>query len=258
MRAFKKAGDLARRKSWEIRSREAGRQDTLYARVTTKSKYSFALHKLPREGTIVDVGIGEAVGIKETGAAKRFVGLDYNPNVLKIAREENPEMRKRLIRANATEIPFKNVSAITAFELIEHLSAKEKEMFLQGAKRALKNGGMLVISTPLSFRPKTLNPYHRGKELTLPQLKILLDKYFNKVEYYGMGEQPRTLGKRLAVRMQELLRAVDVLDIRKKVVPRRVRSITLQKLKGTTEIKSLLEYLKEGKLPETIVAVVKK
>ncbi|MFH1256376.1 MAG: class I SAM-dependent methyltransferase [Candidatus Diapherotrites archaeon] len=244
---------------YRLNSLESGSQGTPYARARIAAKYSFALKVLNGKNAILDVGVGKGFGIKETGSAKTFVGIDYNAGGLKLAQEYLLDLRGRLVNASATAIPFKNIKAITAFEVIEHLSAKEKGVFLAETSRALAKGGTLILSTPLHFGPiGSLNIFHWRKELTKVQLENLLGKYFKHVDFYGMGAQPRTAGKKIALRMQELLASVDPLEIRKLFLPRGFRNKVLGKIRGANEIKPLGEYEKEGIKPFTILAVARK
>ncbi|MFH1391061.1 MAG: class I SAM-dependent methyltransferase [Candidatus Diapherotrites archaeon] len=256
----RKAPARIRRYIDELRSKESGVGDTKQAIKQVNARYNFALERLPNKGTILDIGIGMGVGVSQTNSPEMFVGLDYNRKALGIAAQDNPRLRGKLVQATARKIPFKDIGAITAFELLEHLSPEAKHEFLREAHESLSKGGLLIISTPLSFGPvRTLNRFHAGKELELPQLRELLEKYFGEVEYYGIGTQPKSIGRKLAFRAQELVSSIDILNIRRKILPPKLRSIMLRKLRGNSEIKPLRNYnMSEGELPKNIIAVAKK
>lgn len=260
MQRARKPPGKVRRAFWRIMARESGFPDTHYGKTHIIDKYVFAMRWMPPDGYIVDVGVGTGYGVKHSGAPERFVGVDYNKHALRFAASENPELEKRLVLADASRgIPFKGVAGITAFEILEHLDAKGKEKLVQEVKRALRNGGVFVMSTPLSFGPiKSLNIYHFGKEPTLEHVKEMLERNFSRVEYFGLGEMPRTIGKKLAVRAQELLSSMDVLNLRKTLLPKRLRSRFFYRVSGKNEIRSLNDYLKAGKLPRNILAVARK
>lgn len=250
--------ERVRRVRRNVRATESASQDTPHSRREVAVRYELALSLCP-EGKIVDVGIGKGLGMKETGSGDRFLGLDYNKDALEIATETVPGLKGRLVLADAAHLPFKGVGAITAFEILEHLSAEEKERFLNEINKALKPGSLFILSTPLSFGPlKTLNRHHIDKELTLPELRSLLGRHFEGVEYYGLGEQPKTLVKKFGLRAQELLASVDTMDLRKKILPRGFRSRTMAKLTGEAKVSPLKNYLEQNKLPRFIIAVARK
>lgn len=260
MRRAGKPREKARRAFWRVMTRESGFPDTHYGKTHIIDKYVFAMRWMPNEGHIVDVGVGTGYGVKHSGAQERFVGADYNRHALKLAASENPEMKGRLVLADASKgLPFSGVAGITAFEILEHLNEKGKEKLVQEAKRALRNGGVFVMSTPLSFGPiKSLNIYHFGKEPSLERVRELLEKNFGRVEYFGLGEMPQSIAKKLAVRAQELVSSVDALNLRKMLIPKKLRSRFLYNVSGKNEILSLNDYLRQGRLPRNIIAVATK
>jgi len=85
-----------------------------------------------------------------------------------------------------------------------------------------------------------------------------LEARFSQVEYYGVGKQPKKLGKKLLRRLQEFVSSVDFLQIRKKIIPSTIRSRVLTALHGNAEIQPLAKYLKTGTLPNNILVVAKK
>ena len=221
-------------------------------------KYSFAVSRMPKNGTILDVGMGTGFGIVNSGSPERFLGLDKNRFAIKLAEAENPELRGRVFHGDARNFSQHNLAGITAFEIIEHLGIKGKYDFIEAAPRAMKNGGVLVLSTPLSFGPvKTLNMHHIGKELTLEQLRELLEKRFRQTEYYGIGEMPQSFGKKIALRVLEAVASADILYLRR-LLPGKSRSAAFDKLLGKQTIQPLAQYLEKQKLPRNIIAVCKK
>ncbi len=93
-------------------------------------------------GKILDVGFNacslhEKI-LKRFGKSKVF-GID-------IVIEKH--YRGNYVKADAQAMPFKNEAfdCIVAGELIEHL--EKPELFVQEAKRVLKEGGTLIITTP--------------------------------------------------------------------------------------------------------------
>lgn len=254
-------GNLMRKAKQRFIGRECAVQDTQHTRAATAAKYSLALRKAKASdvGLVVDIGVGRGNGIKDTCSSGIFIGVDRNPLSLSRTLREVPEMRGRLVLADAAGIPFRNLGAITAFELIEHLDSAKKEAFMCEAKNALRPGGWFFASTPLDFGPiHTMNVYHLGKELGLPEFKSLIERHFREVEYYGLGAVPKSVSKRLLARASQLLYSVDLLNARKKLVPKSLRSRILSGLGGKAELVPLSDYLRDGRLPKTIIAAARK
>lgn len=250
---------LLRRAFLTVMARESAAPATPYYESHVASRYSFALTKMPPKGTILDVGTGTAFGIMHSGAPDRFIGGDKNRFALQIAGQQHPELENRLFRIDACHLNFDGLVGITAFELLEHLNRRQKKMFLMGARRSLRQGGVLVLSTPLSFGPvRSLNLFHFGKELDLPQLKELMGRYFSRVDYYGLGLMPqRTLAK-LTVRANELVSSLDILHLRRALVSKKMRNSFFEITSGETRIRAMEEYQRQGQLPRNVVAVAVK
>jgi len=245
-----------RQRYWKIRARESAPPAVSFGRKHITEKYSFALRQIKGTGTVADIGTGTGYGIVSSGDANRFVGLDYNKHALKLGELEHPELKGKLIHGNAlqTDKHFKNLSGITAFEILEHLRANEKRVFLESAKRALVPSGVLVMSTPLSFRPRTLNIYHFGKELEFEEFTRLVEEYFPNTIYYGIGILPKSISKRYAERVHEAVSSADIFHLRR-LLSKNLRSKFLSSISGKQEIHPIAEYLKKQELPKNIISV---
>jgi len=108
---------------------------------------------------------------------------------------------------DATKLPFSGSSfdVVVSFETIEHV--KSPRAFLAESKRVLKQGGLLILSTPNKevvsplFR-KPLNRFHL-KEFTSKELQEMVSQFFSNVDLYAQHhlkglakrkEQIRSLG----------------------------------------------------------------
>ena len=246
---------ILKRAFWTLKSHEGLYPTTPYGQQHVTARYQFALSQMPLEGQIVDIGTATGYGIVNSGALHRFVGLDRNKYALRLGEYHHPELRGRLVHGDAVDLSqFRGMPGITALEFIDHLRRPQKERFLQESEEALAPNGVLVMSTPLSFKPRTLDKFHFRKELTLDAYRRLVEGHFPDTRYYGIGLMPRTRIARYTVRAKEALISLDPLQLRR-VLPRRARSSILHTLHGPPTIRPLDDYIREGTLPRNIISV---
>lgn len=98
---------------------------------------------------LLDVGCGTGRIVKffnDNGF--KSLGCDIYEDALTFARKINK--KNTIIKASATNLPFKNNSfdILTAISVIEHLTPKEVEKFLNDTKRVLKPNGSIFLVTP--------------------------------------------------------------------------------------------------------------
>lgn len=107
---------------------------------------------------VLDVGCGSGwlVRYLKKKGIKEIVGCDNADEAIKMAKKSFPSVKT--IKASATNLPFENESfdAVSAISLVEHLTRKETEKFLEEAARVLKKNGWLLIVTPNFATPLRL------------------------------------------------------------------------------------------------------
>lgn len=137
---------------------------------------------LDSDSTIVDAGCGEGYGANllavELGA--RVIGLELDPLAAAHANERYGNA-VTILEANLDDWPVANdtADAVISMQVVEHLWNLPK--FWAEAKRVLKPGGLLIITTPnrLTFSPgldrgeKPTNPFH-VEEFDMEQLANLI------------------------------------------------------------------------------------
>jgi SAM-dependent methyltransferase len=99
----------------------------------------------PREWSIVDLGCGTGVALREMSAWSKPIGIDVSPIALSFCRNRG---LRRLLRAEGETIPLKSdsVDAILALDVFEHIL--EHEQAFSEAHRILEPGGVLVLNVP--------------------------------------------------------------------------------------------------------------
>jgi len=121
-------------------------RDHLHLHIAETIKILMLENKLKK---ILDVGCGTGKMVKffnDNGF--QSLGCDIYDDALKSARKINK--KNTIIKASATNLPFKNNSfdILTAISVIEHLTSKEVEKFLNETKRVLKPNGSIFLVTP--------------------------------------------------------------------------------------------------------------
>jgi 2-polyprenyl-3-methyl-5-hydroxy-6-metoxy-1,4-benzoquinol methylase len=117
-------------------------------------RLAFLLARVPVGARVLDVGCGEArfaEALLERGA--RVVGLDVAEEPLRRARARRPELGLDLRRVAPTgPWPLDDVSfdVVWAGEVLEHVA--DTAGWLSEARRVLRSGGALVLSTPAHGR----------------------------------------------------------------------------------------------------------
>ncbi len=141
-------------------------------------------------GRVLDLGSGEGFGAAILAeSAEAVVGVDIDPLTVEHARV-NYEMEGLDFREGSatdlSEFPDAAFDAVVAFELIEHVA--EQDEVLREVARVLSHEGVLILSTPdrraYAEASGQANPFHE-KELTLDELRDLLQRHFRSIEVLG-------------------------------------------------------------------------
>ena len=113
---------------------------------------------------VLEIGCGEGYGAALIATvARRVVGLDYDEVTTDHAAATYPQAA--FVRANLAALPVRQSAfdAVASLQVIEHVW--DHERFLSECARALRPGGMLIVTTPnrLTFSPgqdAPANPFH--------------------------------------------------------------------------------------------------
>ena len=167
---------------------------------------AYRLAALLVTGTVVDAGCGEGYGTAILARrATRVVGLDVDEATLSHA--SGAYRPTRFVRGDVERLPVadSSVDAIVALQVIEHL--EDADGFLEGCERALRRGGVLIVSTPnRATFPAGINPFHT-REYDASELAELLRTRFPGVRMNGVahGWMLRWLERTMGEPIQQLL-----------------------------------------------------
>ncbi len=131
------------------------------------ARYAFA-SRLSRNRRVLDAGCGTGYGAAELSyAANSVTGIDLSEDAVGDARDKYQRRNLNWLVASCTALPIADESfdLVVAFEVIEHLT--DWQLLLTEAKRVLRPGGQLIVSTPNrsyyaeSRKLSGPNPFHQ-------------------------------------------------------------------------------------------------
>jgi SAM-dependent methyltransferase len=132
---------------------------------------------------VLDVGSGVGYGsdmLKGAGAAK-VIGLDRSREAIAYGLDRHAALHPDYLVADAESLPLQDgqFDVVVSFETLEHVA--DYHRFLEEAKRVMRPGGLLILSTPNKGIYIGGNPFHT-KEFTFAELGEILRNYFRHVE----------------------------------------------------------------------------
>jgi O-antigen biosynthesis protein len=130
---------------------------------------------------VLDAGCGVGYGAEmiARAGASRVVGIDLAPEAIAAASERVGEMADFQV-GDVQDMPFDEGSfdLVVCFEVLEHL--QDPEPALTALKDVLREGGLLIVSSPNRGVYPPGNPYHLH-EFTLEELRDALTARFANV-----------------------------------------------------------------------------
>jgi 2-polyprenyl-3-methyl-5-hydroxy-6-metoxy-1,4-benzoquinol methylase len=134
---------------------------------------------------VLDAATGSGYGadILRSGGAREVVAVDRDERAIGYARERYGTQGISWRSCDAEDMPFEaEFDVVVSFETIEHLPRPEQ--FVRECRRALKPGGLYIVSTPLNLG----GPYcsiHHTIEYSPSEFAQLLSRHFSQVELFG-------------------------------------------------------------------------
>jgi ubiquinone/menaquinone biosynthesis C-methylase UbiE len=134
------------------------------------------------DNTILDIGTADGLMLdilNKRFLASKFIGLEYNYSLLSATRLKSIHK----IQGNGLFLPIKSdsIDIIIATAIIEHIT--DTQLFLKETERALRIGGLIVITTPhptmdwLAEKIGLLKESGHQNTYTLKELRQEIEKY---------------------------------------------------------------------------------
>jgi len=140
-------------------------------------RFDMVANLLPK-GRILDVGCGLGHFCRYLIAKNPYIwkveGTDFSEYAIKIANRNKIGESYTIGTAYKMPYPDNSFDAISAQEIIEHLS--DTEAFLKECIRVLKSDGKLLITTPNARESKSIEKDHI-REFEIKELNDILSKY---------------------------------------------------------------------------------
>jgi SAM-dependent methyltransferase len=174
------------------------------------ARYAFS-ERWCRGGEVLDLGCGAGYGSSHLAhVARRVVGGDISEDAIAYARANYSAPNVDFVVLDATKLPFEDASfdVVCSFETIEHLP--ERNAYLSGVARVLRDDGVFIVSTPRVDRTveDPDNPFHHI-EYARADFESLLEGFFEQAELYGQ--------RRVQTTRYRALRRLDVLGLRRRL-----------------------------------------
>lgn len=136
-------------------------------------------------GAVLETGTGTGYGLEELSkSAEKIVSIDK----VDVSKFVDASKYGNVYLQQMKFPPFKGIENnafdyVVGFQVIEHINSDK--YFLQEVLRVLKPAGKFIVTTPNRLASLTRNPFH-VREYTPQQFDGLLDRYFGKIERYGV------------------------------------------------------------------------
>lgn len=160
-------------------------------------RYKFASKVLP-QGNIIDYGCGTGYGTQFLSSCGFDVaGIDNREEMIRLCKNHFPD--PKFCHSDWLSLPHSGhkLDGITCFETVEHMSLKSAKNLLRIFRGNLREGGMLITSTP-KYKEFDQRSYVRQKyhihEYTHNGFKELLSDSFKRTMVLTQTDEVITAG----------------------------------------------------------------
>lgn len=159
------------------------------------ARYKFVAKMLSGRKNVLEIGCGDAFASRLVRQeVARLVVTDTDPLFIQDAKDRHDPTWPMEARAHdMLSSPIgENFDAAYTLDVLEHLPADKENLFLSNICRSLSDSGVLVLGIP----SKESQAYSKPAAVTGhincksgPELKTLLEKYFQNVFCFSMNDE---------------------------------------------------------------------
>lgn len=138
---------------------------------------------------VLDVasGVGYGADLLRSAGATEVVALDRSPEAARYGKTHHSKFRPAYVLGDVESLPLQSAQfdVVVSFETIEHVP--DYQRFLAEVKRALRQDGLFIASTPNRGVYVEGNPFHT-KEFTLDEFEEALAGHFRYVKTFSQDD----------------------------------------------------------------------
>jgi ubiquinone/menaquinone biosynthesis C-methylase UbiE len=203
--------------------------DRVYPRLFDEhlARYKLATRYV-RGKRVLDLACGTGYGshFMAVNDAAEVLGIDISKEAIDSCQSDYSANNLAFARMDSTRLALNDeyFDAVCAFEIIEHI--EKANQCLRESKRVLKEGGLLMISTPNKsfFSPNSetpSNPYH-VREYYFEEFQSLLQSHFEEIELWGQGT--KRMNKLIPRGIQTLLSCIKSSTLLRQLILHKIES----------------------------------
>ena len=145
---------------------------------------------------ILDIGCGEGIYLEYLSKRipkENLIGTDVS--MIRVNRVNEKGFLCKKVQDNKLPFNDSKFDLIIFFEVIEHIASNQIEILLKEFVRVLKNGGIVIGSTP-NYPVKRLYNYLNGMEIGFNLLKTrILNMMFKRSERHQQNQEKHLVGR---------------------------------------------------------------
>lgn len=184
--------------------------------------YKYAASYIDRKKSVLDLGCSDGYGsFLIAKISKETIALDIDKRTIEFARKKYNSANLKFVLGSALSLQWHNKFGVAiSFQVIEHI--EDVDLYLRQVRKVLKKGGIFILSTPnrllrLKNGEKPWNKFH-VHEFENEELRIILEKYFSKVEMLGLHVSKDIYqAEKKRLHLRKLIARFDVLNLYGKI-----------------------------------------
>lgn len=163
--------------------------DIVFPREVTRYKWA-AANLVGKK--VLEIGCSNGYGIQFFPNDIEYTGVDYDPIIIDVAKEQGWEYAAKFINADINKFILEQYDTIVAFEVIEHL-----DNGLEVVERLKKHCKRLLITVPMNEPPGFWGPHHKLHGLNESHFPGFEFNYINEAGEIKMFADPINDSNRL-------------------------------------------------------------